>query len=51
MKYAYLNFTIDHLFPASPNLKDKTLYEATQELEYLDNVVQESLRMYSPGAL
>ena len=34
-----------------PNLKDKTLYEAAQELEYLDNVVQESLRMYSPGTM
>ena len=51
MKYAYLNFSIDHLFPAPPNLKGKTLYEAAQELEYLDNVVQESLRMYSPGAM
>ena len=39
------------LFSVPPNLKDKTLYEAAQELEYLDNVVQESLRMYSPGTM
>ena len=37
--------------PLPLNLKDKTLYEAAQELEYLDNVIQETLRMYSPGGL
>ena len=50
MKYAYFNFSILSL-PTPPTLKDKTLYEATQELEYLDNVVQESFRMYSPGTM
>jgi cytochrome P450 len=29
--------------------KDSSLYEATQNITYLDNVVQESIRIYPPG--
>ena len=37
--------------PSPPLSKHKTMYEAAQEVEYLDMVIQETLRMYSPGGL
>ena len=30
-------------------LQDSDLYKAAQEIVYLDNVIQESLRIYSPA--
>ena len=33
------------------SLQDESLYNAAQNIEYLDMVWQESLRMYAPGEL
>ena len=30
-------------------LQDTSVYEASQDIAYLDNVIQESLRLYLPG--
>ena len=46
-----VHLVINFSSPPPPLSKHKTMYEAAQEVEYLDMVIQETLRMYSPGGL
>ena len=38
-----------HIVYPFTSLQEASMYDATQELQYLDMVIQESLRMYPPA--
>ena len=45
MHCATVSYSLDCAFPA----QDKSMYDATRELQYLDMVFEETLRMYPPA--